>query len=214
MSDSRRYTRSHTDGCTRRPKRDVQRYDSNSSRNSEIIRERPHRATAGVRKFADVHGSRDVGVSVAEKEGDFVDALAGQECSTGNRVPEAVHRWQRTVGNKDRMSILIDVAQDRECRVALRVNCSLLSVPECSADVPLLQRSAGPGREHIVIRPYEPRCEPMTRERHPELPRDRHRPRGSVRLGRLADPAAVDLPCELDLCVIEISDPDVRPGQS
>ena len=156
MSDSRRYTRSHTDGCTRRPKRDVQRYDSNSSRNSEIIRERPHRATAGVRKFADVHGSRDVGVSVAEKEGDFVDALAGQECSTGNRVPEAVHRWQRTVGNKDRMSILIDVAQDRECRVALRVDCSLLSVPECSADVPLLQRSAGPGREHIVIRPYEP----------------------------------------------------------
>ena len=54
----------------------------------------------------------------------------------------------------------------------------------------------------------------MTRERHPELPRGRHRPRGSVRLGRLALPAAVDLPCELDLCVIEISDPDVRPGQS
>jgi hypothetical protein len=54
----------------------------------------------------------------------------------------------------------------------------------------------------------------MTRERQPELPWDRHGPRGSVGLGRLTLPVTVDLPCELDLCVVEISDPHVRPGQA
>lgn len=96
--------------------------------------------------------------------------LDWQPCA-GSCASMAAHR-----GEQGRMSMLIDVAQDRECRVALRVDCSLLGVPECTADVPLLRRSAGPGREHIVVRPYEPRGEPMTRERHPELPRDRHRP--------------------------------------
>jgi hypothetical protein len=42
-----------------------------------------------------------------------------------------------------------------------------------------------------------------------ELPRDRHCPRRSVRLRRPALAFAVDLPSELDLCVVEIAEAHV-----
>jgi len=34
------------------------------------------------------------------------------------------------------MSMLIDLAQDRERRIALRIDCLLLRGPKCSSDIP------------------------------------------------------------------------------
>jgi hypothetical protein len=141
MYNSRPYTRSHTDGCRPRPKREVAALRVEQLAELGDHPRASHRATEGVRKFADVDGARDIRVPMTEEKRDLVDALASQERSTGNRVPEAIHRWQCSVGNVDRTSELVDLAQDRERRVAPRVGCQLLCVSECSADVPLLQRS-------------------------------------------------------------------------
>jgi hypothetical protein len=136
------YTMSHADGCTRRLKPELSALRLKQLAELGDHPGASHRAAASVCKFADVDGAHDVGVAVAEKERGFVDALAGQKRSAGDRVPEAVINGNAPWGT-------------------------------------------GTGRP----------CSSTSR-----------------RIGNVGCPP-IDLPCELDLSVTEISDPDVLPGQ-
>jgi hypothetical protein len=110
---------------------------SNSSPNSADHPRTSHRSTTSVGKFADVDGARDVSVSMAEQECDFVDAFAGEQRSACHRVAKAVHGRERSVRDVDRTSALVGLMQDREGRIARRIHCMLLRESECPPDIAL-----------------------------------------------------------------------------
>ena len=59
-----------------------------------------HGATASDREFSHVHRPGHVGVAMTEKEGNLVNALAGQQSSACDGVPEAMHRRKFAVRDR------------------------------------------------------------------------------------------------------------------
>jgi hypothetical protein len=88
---------------------------------------------------------------VAEQKGDLVDALTGEERSTHDRVPEAVHRRQIAVRHRHRFSPPATPVQHWERRIASVIDRLPLSRPESQTHVPLSQRAPGARAEHVVI---------------------------------------------------------------
>jgi hypothetical protein len=174
----------------------------------------PHRPAAGIRQLTHVDGSGHVGVPVTEQERDLIDSLAGQECPTRDGVAEAVHRGQLTVSDRQELATLALPVKRREGRGAFFVDGVALGNSQGSSDVPLPERPTGLRSEYEVVGLVERAHEFVPDEHECKLPRNRHRPRGSVRLGRSALAVPVDLPRELNLGVIDVIEPNVCPGQS
>jgi hypothetical protein len=72
----------------------------------------------------DVDDAGDGGIAMAEKERDFVDALAGEEGAGCDRVAERVHRGHGTGG------YLALIMQRGESRLPVLVPCAQLCLAE------------------------------------------------------------------------------------
>jgi hypothetical protein len=69
---------------------------------------------------------------------------------------------------------LIQLVEHREGRVALRVDCVALRVPERTTDVPLAKRPTGPSRDHVLLGLSESRRELVMGKFPCELTGDRN----------------------------------------
>ena len=103
------------------------------------------------------------------------------------------------------------LVEHRERRLAVLIDRLRLGESQRAADVPLAQGTTSARREHEVIRLREPGRQLVTDKHQRELPRDRDRPRRSIRLRRTSLPVAVHLPREFDLGVIDVFQADVGP---
>jgi hypothetical protein len=116
------------------------------------------------------------------------------------------------VGDGHRAVCAVGLVQDGEGRPPELIDRIALRGAKCSADVALAQRSASPSREDEVLRPGEARGKLVTKEDHRQFPGYRDSPRRPICLGRPALSLAIDLPCEVDLRIIEIIQTKIRPS--
>ncbi len=174
----------------------------------------PHRPPPRVRQLADIDSPGDGGISVAQQERDLIHALTRQERTTGHRMPEAMYRRQLTVSDWHGLGALISLMQDRERRGSIGVDRVALRASKGSTHVALPERPTRARNENVVAGPIERRRKLVPDEHCRKLPRNRNSPRGSVCLGWSALPVPVDLPGELDLGVVDVIEPNVRPRQS
>jgi hypothetical protein len=151
---------------------------------------------------------------MAEQERDLIHALAGKQSARGNRVPERVHRRHRAVWHLYRVTIGIDLVQDRERGAAMFVGGSLLSLPERPLDVPLSKGSGRASREDECIRRSVAGSKLVPSEEKCELPRDRHGSGRAVGLRGTPVALAINLPAERQLSVVDVFEADVRLRQA
>jgi hypothetical protein len=85
---------------------------------------------------------------MAEQEGDFIDALPGEQSRRGQRVPERVDRGARLLSARDRFVVGARVVQDREGWLTSLIRFALLRFAEGASDIALPERAAGPRSEH------------------------------------------------------------------
>lgn len=108
----------------------------------------PHRTTARVSELSNVDCPGHVRVAMTEQERDLVHAFAGEQRSTRDGVPQAVHRWQLAMRHGHRLATLILSMKDREGRTAVVVHGAALCDSQRPPDVPLAKWPTGPSGEH------------------------------------------------------------------
>ncbi len=91
---------------------------------------------------------------------------------------------------------------------------AVLRLSESPCNVALPERAARPRGEYERLGPGVCRGELVPREDQGQLSGDRHRPRRSFGLCRSTVAVAVDLPGKRYVCLIEIVEMDVRPGET
>ena len=115
--------------------------------------------------------------------------------------------------HRDRLADLVAVVQYGESRTSLKVNRVLLGLAKSASDVALSERPAGACGEHEVLRPGELRALLVSAENRCQLTWDRDGSHGAVCLGGPEIAMAIDLGCELHLCVLHVRDADVGPPE-
>ncbi len=111
-----------------------------------------HRTPAAIGYLTDVDGTSDVGVSVAEEEGDFVDAFAGEKGTAGDRVTEAMHRWDSTMRDACRIPRRVSDVEYRVGRLAAGGCRGRLGGAESAGDIALAERAPTSGGENEISR--------------------------------------------------------------
>jgi hypothetical protein len=171
---------------------------------------RAHAATTRVRKLSNAHRPGHVGVAMAEEERDLVNALAGQQSSARDGMPEAMHRGEISVPHLDSPAAIVVRMKNREGGMAGVVGRLPLCLPKRPRHIPLPEWPAGPRAEHEVGRLGESRRELVMSGHQGQLARDRHCSCRSVRLRRVSAAVTVDLATELELGLFEIAKSRIR----
>jgi hypothetical protein len=173
-----------------------------------------HGASARVGQLSHVDRAGHIGVAMSEHEGDLIHAFASKQGAACDRVTEAVHRRQHSMRNCDRIPVLVHGVQGWEGRVTVVVDGFDLSSTQGASDVALTERAARTRREHEAVRANEGRHVSVRGKKPCQLRWNRDRSRRAVSLGRGEVSASINLMSELDLGVVDVVDPEVRPGES
>ena len=106
---------------------------------------------------------------MTEEERDLVNAFAGQEGPACDGVPEAMHRRELAVLQRDRPSLIVPLMEHGERRVAALVLRLLLSRTKGPRHVPLPEWTPGACAEHKVARLREARSDLVLSEHEGQL---------------------------------------------
>lgn len=99
---------------------------------------------------------------MSEQKRDLIDALASEQRTTRDCMPEAVHRGQGASRNRQRLTGFIALMKNGIRRIAAVVPGVTLCLPERTSDVELPEGGAGSRSKDKVVWLRESRCQLVT----------------------------------------------------